>query len=61
MLKEAFEMTDMVSKFNVGIDSLQQGGKAHGFKKGAEAVNLAAIFQARGITFGATDITGNEK
>ncbi len=54
-------MTDMVSKFNVGVESLQQGVKAHGFKKGAEAVNLAAIFQARGITFGATDITGNEK
>lgn len=59
--KRAFEMTDMIDKFNVGIEALQQGVKAQGYRKGAEAVNLAAIFQARGITFGASDITGNEK
>ncbi|MBQ8041887.1 MAG: hypothetical protein IJ273_01000 [Alphaproteobacteria bacterium] len=54
-------MTDMIDKFNVGVEALQQGAKAHGYRKGAEAVNLAAIFQARGITFGVADIIGNEK
>ncbi|MDW2958325.1 MAG: hypothetical protein R8M37_00755 [Alphaproteobacteria bacterium] len=54
-------MTDMIDKFNVGIEALQQGAKAHGYRKGAEAVNLAAIFQARGITFGMTNVIGNEK
>ena len=57
-LKRAFEMTDMIDKFNVGIEALQ-GPKAHVYRKGAEAVNLAAIFKERGITFGASDI--NEK
>lgn len=60
-MKRAFEMTDMIDKFNVGIEALQQGAKAHGYRKGAEAVNLAAIFQARGITFGMTNVIGNEK
>ncbi len=54
-------MTDMVKKFNIGAAALGQGdAKARGFKKGVEAINLAAIFQARGITFGAPDMTGNE-
>ncbi|MBQ8293776.1 MAG: hypothetical protein IJX89_00095 [Alphaproteobacteria bacterium] len=45
-------MTNMTNIFNAGIEALQQGAKVHGFKKGAEAINLAAIFQKRGITFG---------
>ena len=61
-------MTDTLNKFNIGNETLQQGIQAQGFRKGAktvnEAINLAAIFGARGITFGANpahpDITGNE-
>lgn len=53
-------MTDMIGKFNGGMGTLQQGVKACGFRKGVEAINLAAVFQARGITFGA-DVPGNEK
>lgn len=60
-LKEAFKMTDTINKFNAGIETLQRGNKVSGFKRGATAINLAEIFQARGITFGTNDITGNEK
>lgn len=54
-------MTDTINKFNAGIETLQRGNKVSGFKRGATAINLAEIFQARGITFGTNDITGNEK
>ena len=60
-MKRAFEMTDMIEKFNVGVEALQQGARAHGYRKGAEAVNLAEIFRERGITFCASDITVNEQ
>jgi hypothetical protein len=55
-LKEAFEMTDMVKKFELGTAALQQqGAKARGFNKGIEALNIAAMLERHGITFG-----GNE-
>ncbi len=45
-------MTDMVKKFNSGIESLEHGARAHALRRSAEAINLAAIFRARGINFG---------
>ena len=54
-------MTDMVNRLNIGMEPQQSSGVARGFRKGAEAINLAAIFQARGITFRPTDVPGNEK
>ncbi len=51
-------MTDMVNKLNSGIAAMSQGAKAPGFKKGMQAINLAAIFQARNITFGAPEANG---
>lgn len=45
-------MTDMVKKFNIGAENLGNTSRANRFGKGVEALNLAAIFQARGITFG---------
>ena len=56
-LKEAFEMTDMVSKFNTGMEnvnamSVASMTKAACLKKGLEAVDLAKIFGKRGITCG---------
>ena len=53
-------MTDIVKKLNMGIENLAHGTKASRFGKGVEAINLAQIFEKRGITFGPTDITGNE-
>ncbi len=44
-------MTDMVKKFSVGTENLGADMRAQGFKKGAEAINLAAIFRARNIVF----------
>lgn len=54
-------MTSMVSKLNMGCEAVNQRPR-----KNLEPLNLAAIFQARGVTFGPsmprpTDITGNEK
>jgi hypothetical protein len=54
-LKEAFEMTDMVRKFELGTKTLEQGAKVRGFNK-VEALNVAEIFKSQfGLTFG-----GNE-
>ena len=54
-------MTDVMNKYNAGIEALQQDARAHGLRKAAEAINLAAIFQARGIAFGENDGVGVAK
>ncbi len=46
-------MTNIVDMLNASTETVQQNARTHGYKKGIEAINLAAIFQARGITFGA--------
>ena len=51
-------MTEKVKQFGLGIGALQGGAKGQGFRKGVEAINLAAIFQARGIVFGAPEQSG---
>ena len=56
-LKEAFERTDFVNKFNTGMEninamSMNPMTKASCLKKGMEAVDLATIFGKRGITCG---------
>ena len=53
-------MTDIVKKLNMGIENLGRASKVRRWGKGVEAINLAQIFEKRGITFGPTDITGNE-
>lgn len=53
-LKEAFEMTDMVSKFNTGMENVNSMSinKAASLRKGLEAIDLAKIFGKRGVTCG---------
>ena len=52
-------MTNIVDKFKLGIEAMPQpGATAPGLKKGVQAINLAAIFQARNITFGAPEANG---
>lgn len=53
-------MTDIEKKLKIGIENLARGTKASRFGKGVEAINLAQIFEKRGITFGPSDFTGNE-
>lgn len=50
-------MTDIVKKFEVATETLnQQGAKVRAFNKGAEVLNVADIFRNKfGLTFG-----GNE-
>ena len=49
-------MTDMVKQFELATETLKhQGAKARGFNKGIEALNIAAMLERHGITFG-----GNE-
>jgi hypothetical protein len=48
-------MTDMVKNFREGAESLGQGMQAYGFRKGAEAINLAEIFLKRNIRFDGSD------
>lgn len=44
-------MTDIVKGLNIGANTLEQGMRAHGFRKGAEAINLTEIFLKRNIRF----------
>ncbi len=48
-------MTDMVKDFKIGAVNLEQGMRAHGFRKGAEAINLTEIFLKRNIRFDGFD------
>ena len=49
-LKEAFEMTDIVKKFNLGDNTLQRGMKAQVLEKAT--INLRDVFARRDIFFG---------
>jgi hypothetical protein len=60
MFLRGIRMTDIVKKLNMGIENLARGTKASRFGKGVEAINLAQIFEKRGITFGPSDFNGNE-
>ena len=55
VLIKGIKMTDMVKNFREGAESLGQGMQAHGFRKGAEAINLAEIFLKRNIRFDDSD------
>jgi hypothetical protein len=48
-------MTDMVKDFIGGAESLERGMRAHGFRKGVEAINLTEIFLKRNIRFDGSD------
>ncbi|MBP3397689.1 MAG: hypothetical protein J6K82_02055 [Alphaproteobacteria bacterium] len=50
-------MTDIVKEYNNGINAIQHGARAHGYRKGIEAVNLAQVFAGFGINFGPDDKT----
>lgn len=52
--KEAFKMTDMINKFNAGMDIINSMSvnKVAGLRKGMEAIDLAKIFGKRGVTCG---------
>ena len=46
-------MNEKVKQFGLGSGALRhEGAKGQAFRKGVQAINLAAIFQPRGIVFG---------
>ena len=47
-------MTDMVSKFNIGVENLNSlsANRIANLKKGMETIDLAKIFGKRGVTCG---------
>lgn len=59
IVTKAFEMTDIVKEYNDGINAIQHGARAHGYRKGIEAVNLAQVFAGFGINFGPDNKTNN--
>ena len=48
-------MTDMVKDLRIATQNLEQGMRAHAFKKGAEAINLTEVFLKRNIRFDGVD------
>lgn len=55
MLKEAFNMTDTIDKFNSATETIRQMNQdaGAGYRRGMNQVfNLAAALQARGISLG---------
>ncbi len=48
-------MTDMVKDLRMGAETLEQGMRAHAFRKGAEAINLTEVFLKRNIRFDGSD------
>ena len=58
MFEEAFEMTDMVKKFGIGTQTLQQAAKIRGFHRGEERVPVAVgqILCGLGVPCGGKEI-----